>query len=1199
MRLNTLNEIKNGTAVLMPSGIRAKLFLEDENVIVEYPELYRDKYTKEQFTKLMEEGIMVLTPPSQLVMESKKEETIIDKLTKKGFIRESLLEAFENQKAPGALFTLMQDEEKEYLTDDFKKEMLIILQRIAKEYPDVKVRQQALTFMDALGLQEYFDTKAMKEFCNKYSKLLNTHVNESLDYEEPGNTFQVCIYDGDDENAEPECVAIEDTLEDAIERAKYEYSHSDLDENTVVTVIWVENGETLWYIDKDCEEKLNESLDECDTPEKMGKTIDKIVTAQRLGMKDKEEEAKKEYQELKKKLEKDESLNEEDDKFNYMLLARLKQDCGYFLGNGNGYEPHLWAGNVEDQIAKMKELYNKVPEKPEWLSMEDIDNYEKEMLAKRNSKNEYIQEISKKEWDETPEDYKDIIDGQTYKMYLGKHGTELRPVKVCESLKENVEHDLVCPDCGALEIHNDDKDPHYYHCRRCGNVFHEDEAVEYCDYYESLNEEQGPYFGNDAIGNIAKEIEAGNKSGYEPEEFGNWLLNTNMDNKWEAITEPAKDFLMEKIAMPVADGHVSYDDLEIWVSENSALAREDIESFNVFMADELDEIFIHGDELKFLISYELQFDGQLGESFKEKSKKKKKEKIDDSMEESLNEEEIEFNVKDNTNNTENGPFANREAAEAYVDQQVAQGRKEEEFEIVTNNGENDMSKQEVTPAQTVTESYKVYHTQGAEVVSEVECDSWQGVEEYLNQTWGDYRASMVKENPEFGTDEDKDAFFGEFEIEPIEIEMEVEPECNEAPCVEEPCEVEAEVIPAEEICPDCGEAECICNICPDCGQNPCVCTPEEQEERQDEESLEEDFGEEHIGEPEQEETEEEEEKIETPQEAKDKIEDMEDALDSLEDYIKELLDAEPEQEETEEIIEEPLEEEFKDGMLTNVQDLDMPDAIAQTIDVNDDGTVMRLKDIMEQVKAMKSEMEKMIQDFKTDMKDALGSLQQTIQRDVNDVDNKVQDTKSAVDNLTTEEEELEGEFEPLEEEPMEGEEEAPAEEEEKEQQEESVKQEGPVNPIFEAIETVINEGGKTKMMVLEELKEKYGYDYMNPSMSICINSYIDANKLNEKLIGTDEALALQEAERSKSVVGRYLKKVGKGRLQESLEDAKKKTDELVQQGKSAEEIKDAITLLTDNDQEKQQAAEYAVSKMKESLLKTSKKSKLGGLGQVD
>ena len=74
-----------------------------------------------------------------------------------------------------------------------------------------------------------------------------------------------------------------------------------------------------------------------------------------------------------------ESTKESQNEYDYMLLDRLRQDCEYFLGNGNRSEKHLWAGNVNDQIAKMKELYNKLPEKPEWLSMEDIENYEKEM----------------------------------------------------------------------------------------------------------------------------------------------------------------------------------------------------------------------------------------------------------------------------------------------------------------------------------------------------------------------------------------------------------------------------------------------------------------------------------------------------------------------------------------------------------------------------------------------------------------------------------------------------------------------------------------------------------------------------------------------------------------------------------------------------------------------------------------------------
>ena len=77
----------------------------------------------------------------------------------------------------------------------------------------------------------------------------------------------------------------------------------------------------------------------------------------------------------------EEQLKEEADspEFKYQLLDRLKSDCEYFLKAGNRSEKHLWAGNVDDQIAKMKELWNSLEEKPEWLSMEDIENYEKEM----------------------------------------------------------------------------------------------------------------------------------------------------------------------------------------------------------------------------------------------------------------------------------------------------------------------------------------------------------------------------------------------------------------------------------------------------------------------------------------------------------------------------------------------------------------------------------------------------------------------------------------------------------------------------------------------------------------------------------------------------------------------------------------------------------------------------------------------------
>ena len=63
----------------------------------------------------------------------------------------------------------------------------------------------------------------------------------------------------------------------------------------------------------------------------------------------------------------------------YRLLGRLKADCDYFLGAGGRAEKHLWAGNVREQIAKMRELYAALPEKPEWITQEDINRYAQRM----------------------------------------------------------------------------------------------------------------------------------------------------------------------------------------------------------------------------------------------------------------------------------------------------------------------------------------------------------------------------------------------------------------------------------------------------------------------------------------------------------------------------------------------------------------------------------------------------------------------------------------------------------------------------------------------------------------------------------------------------------------------------------------------------------------------------------------------------
>lgn len=69
------------------------------------------------------------------------------------------------------------------------------------------------------------------------------------------------------------------------------------------------------------------------------------------------------------------------DTFNYQLLSRLQQDCEYYLGFGGRHKKHLWAQDEAEQIKKIKELYAALPEKPEWITLADIEKYEAAMVG--------------------------------------------------------------------------------------------------------------------------------------------------------------------------------------------------------------------------------------------------------------------------------------------------------------------------------------------------------------------------------------------------------------------------------------------------------------------------------------------------------------------------------------------------------------------------------------------------------------------------------------------------------------------------------------------------------------------------------------------------------------------------------------------------------------------------------------------------
>lgn len=66
--------------------------------------------------------------------------------------------------------------------------------------------------------------------------------------------------------------------------------------------------------------------------------------------------------------------------FNLRLLGRLKDDVDYFLGPSHA-EKYLWAGSVDVQIAKLREIDGTIrPEdRPEWFTTEWIDQAEREM----------------------------------------------------------------------------------------------------------------------------------------------------------------------------------------------------------------------------------------------------------------------------------------------------------------------------------------------------------------------------------------------------------------------------------------------------------------------------------------------------------------------------------------------------------------------------------------------------------------------------------------------------------------------------------------------------------------------------------------------------------------------------------------------------------------------------------------------------
>ena len=79
-------------------------------------------------------------------------------------------------------------------------------------------------------------------------------------------------------------------------------------------------------------------------------------------------------------------LENKSTEFYYMLLSRMKSDCDYYLNyqrNVVGEIKDMYMRYPDIQVSVMRAIWTILPEKPEWLSMDDIERYDTLMNANK------------------------------------------------------------------------------------------------------------------------------------------------------------------------------------------------------------------------------------------------------------------------------------------------------------------------------------------------------------------------------------------------------------------------------------------------------------------------------------------------------------------------------------------------------------------------------------------------------------------------------------------------------------------------------------------------------------------------------------------------------------------------------------------------------------------------------------------------
>ena len=1259
MKLKDINEIKeDGLVVFMPSGIQATLFNEGENILVKYYNLTEDKYTHEDFYKLINEGIFIFNDrPTTQVMESED----IDDIEQFPYCVEITDEVgeltyqadYDNEKAARADFNDHKDE----LLPNHKIELLHLVDSEGFEVLDSfeqgidneDVFECLIKYADEQGVNvsdlEEYDPE---EIANWISK----EMGQNISVEEIEQLIADEVYDMEQLRNEVHESALKEHYNEDVFEAVLEYA---TEQGKQVVELEDEDAE---IIAKYVSDKIGLNV----YPEE----IIELLDIERSDMEDLEDNMDESVlTKLSKKGFIRESLLKQYENKMDEAFENVKNPQGNVYKAMQGREKHYLTPEFKlEMLQNLDKIQKQFPDMhirqqaqtfmneltmQEYYDIKVIQKFIDNYVDIMNPKNESLKESLDEEYGV---EYRNMHDGIHYLLVTD---SKEKAEQILAYLKELENPDTTVYDDNEImdnsiftwdeinKLATDGFEVDYKETEASNGIYNGIQIINYDeikpDIYESLKEEKEEdlnklqrlqdkeaenvpngnkemyklnkkygklrkkvhkhYAKNENVTTMAEDIRNGNKSGEDPE-FGAWLLETSVDEKWEQLTKAMQMYLLDGIADYVQQGSLKEEDLILEIDPEAGLTKEDVLSLDMFSDEEIDTTYKYHDlQLHAFISYEIKSDKQAGndkqESFKLKKKKNKKQKIEDSMDEAI--------YLKNKDGNEIGHFKDQDAKEEYIKEQKQNGYQGEFEEIIKENKkEEKMSKDNLTE-----NCYKVYNT--LEPDAQPACfNSWNEIDDYLNQTWGEYKVDMAKKNDGFGTQQDYDNYLSNFEV------------------AIEPIEIPAEQLPAEGI-----DFE-VADECPDCepeltepAEEPMNMEAEQEVEDEIEDELDEDFEDEHIGKSEEEPAEEEpaeeedpedepNEEINNPKDALNRIEDVEDAVDNIEDYIKTLLSDE-DIEEVEDMHEQKTED-FKDnmGMLTDMNDLDFPDALADTVDTKEDGSLYRISDVAKEIEDLKATIEQLKNDFKSELTTLVQDLKNDLKLSVNNVENKVQDTKNAVDNLTSEEEDLEDleVEEPLEgEEPAQEEAEEPAEDEENMEEnydEEALKG----NKMYESIKEIIaTKTGKVISIptIAERLREEYGIDAnLNTSYGKIIYTQvadlINKTSLRESVVDP----RIEEKEKRKSLLGKAANWIGGGlmsRLQESaekqrwetLEQIKQEIDKKVQQGADAQELKDTITLASENDEEAKQAKDYAVNKLKttakvenlkDKLLKTSK-----------